>query len=722
MTEERPQYIGRYEVITRLAIGGMAELFLARERGIAGLERLVVLKRILPHLADNPSFIDMFLREARIVARLAHPNVVQIFDLGEEDGSFYIAMEYIHGSTVRELQVLNSRDEGRFPLPVATGIVIQALRGLHAAHELKDLDGKTLGLVHRDVSPHNLMCTTDGHVKLLDFGVAKATEEGLEATYSGNLKGKFAYMSPEQARRKPLDRRSDVFGMGIVVWEMLTGRRLFKRDNEMDMMQAVLSGEVPSILQYNRDVPQAIDDIVHRALRRDRDERWASADAMRKKLSRVAADAGLPTSEDVIREFVSETAGPQLKLRRSTLQNALERSLTSFEREGLLHATGSESGSVDTEVDIPLALKMTRKAIEQSNSSSKSGVQTEDPAGTSGETVVSPTRRDVDDETAATQDEGRGRRRALLYAIPLVVVALVAAAYFSVPKLVDSGGTFDDPVLLGEPLPMAWSPTVEPELLKKEIEPLRRYLEHTTGRPIPIQITKSYGESSRKLIDGEVAFAVLPPLMYVRTKERNAQVDPIAIKLFDGAEQSDGLLLVRGDSKVRTLEDLEGGTFCFTDKNSTTGHFLPRAFLRRQGYDINEFVGEIHWSGDHISGLRDLVAGKCDAAATYSGAFISADKLGIPVGRLRQIAITGNIPQDAVVAGPAVKPSDKEAMKNALLAFDSKKDLGKERLGETQRLTSFEPVEDSRYDFLRELITEFKGPDPPEEADEDAGD
>ena len=226
MSDERPQRIGRYEVITRLAVGGMAELFLARERGLAGLERVVVLKRILPQLANKATFVDMFLREARIAARLAHPNVVQIFDLGEEDGAFYIAMEYIHGTTVRELQILCEQQDRRFPLDVTICVIIQSLRGLHVAHDLADLEGRPLGLVHRDVSPHNLMCTADGNVKLLDFGVAKATEEGLESTYSGNLKGKFAYMSPEQARGAVLGAASDVHALGAVLYHCLSGRPL----------------------------------------------------------------------------------------------------------------------------------------------------------------------------------------------------------------------------------------------------------------------------------------------------------------------------------------------------------------------------------------------------------------------------------------------------------------------------------------------------------------
>src|SRR5690606_29276569 len=184
----------------------MAEIYLARERGLAGLERLVVIKRILPHLVHQASFVEMFLREARIIARLAHPNVVQIHELGEDKGSYFIALEYIHGCTVRELQVLSARADMAFPLDVSLSIIAEACRGAHAAHELKDKDSRPLGLVHRDISPHNLMVTGQGHVKLLDFGIAKAAE-GFESTASGNLKGKYAYMSPEQCLHLPLDRR-----------------------------------------------------------------------------------------------------------------------------------------------------------------------------------------------------------------------------------------------------------------------------------------------------------------------------------------------------------------------------------------------------------------------------------------------------------------------------------------------------------------------------------
>lgn len=706
MREDLPR-IGRYEVVTRLAIGGMAELFLARERGIAGLERLVVLKRILPHLADKPRFIDMFLREARIVARLAHPNVVQIFDLGEDDGNYYIAMEYIHGSTVRELQVLSRQHRRKFPLDVAVGVLIQSLRGLHAAHDLKDLDGKTLGLVHRDISPHNLMCTTDGTVKLLDFGVAKATEEGLEATHSGHLKGKFAYMSPEQARRQEIDRRSDVFGMGVVAWEMLTGERLFKRDHEVDMMKAVLQETVKPPSSYDDSVPPAIDLVVMRALERDRDVRWANADVMRQELIAAAQSASLDTGPDRIGEWVEQTAGTHLALRRETLQKALEHSLTAGEREDLLHVTGSESGSVDTEIDIDLAVKMTQDAIRDAKerSSSGSGSGSFGGAAVSAETVVDRPRTFPEHET---ETEGGGRTSPVV--LGFAVVALIAVLAIIGGSVFGGEESADAPVLLGEPIGIAWAPTVDPDILRKEIEPLRKYLERSLGRPVTIDVTESYAESSKLLLAGEAPFAVLPPLMYVRTQLKDDRVEPLAIKLFDGAASSDGLLLARGDSPFLKLEDLRGKRFCFTDEDSTTGNFLPRAYIRREGHDPEAFIGEVHWSGDHIQGLRDLLADKCDAAATYSGAFISADQLDIPVGQLRQIAITGNVPQDPIVAGPTVSSTDREAMRRALLSFDPKAEIGADKLGSTQRITAFAAGENAQFDSLREVVKEFQTP------------
>ena len=258
--------LGRYELIERIATGGMAEIFLALERGVQGLERLVVIKRILPHLAQHERFVDMFLEEARIVARINHPNVVLIHELGEENGSFFIAMEYVAGSSFRTLMRSAAKADIPIPLDVCVGLITQACAGTHAAHEIKGASGEHIGLVHRDISPHNLMVTADGHVKLLDFGIAKATEIAEEHTKTGALKGKVHYMSPEQCQQRGLDRRSDVFALGICMWELCTARRLFKRESELMTMQAIVAGDTWAAKEFRPDMSDELNDAIMRAL------------------------------------------------------------------------------------------------------------------------------------------------------------------------------------------------------------------------------------------------------------------------------------------------------------------------------------------------------------------------------------------------------------------------------------------------------------------------
>jgi eukaryotic-like serine/threonine-protein kinase len=234
---------GPYTLLAKLATGGMAQVFLARQT-TDGQERLVVLKRILPHLAENEEFVRMFLQEARVAARLNHPGIAQIYDLGKVKDSYFIAMEYIHGEDFRRI-VRQSTAEGRtLPIPLAVRMLIGACEALEFAHAKVDEAGKPLQIVHRDVSPQNLLVTFEGGVKVIDFGIAKAADSA-NVTRTGVLKGKYSYMSPEQAEGRRVDRRSDVFALGIILYELITQQRLFKRASDLATIQAVLACKVP---------------------------------------------------------------------------------------------------------------------------------------------------------------------------------------------------------------------------------------------------------------------------------------------------------------------------------------------------------------------------------------------------------------------------------------------------------------------------------------------
>ncbi len=273
---------GKYKLFASLGRGGMADVFLAVSRGPLGFNKLVVVKRLRATLADDPSFLNMFLDEARLAARLNHPNVVHTYEVGEEGGSFFIAMEYLEGQSLnRVIKDLAKRGE-QLDEAVCARIISDALAGLHHAHTLRDYDGRPLEIVHRDVSPHNVFVTYDGQVKLVDFGIAKAASSST-VTEVGVLKGKVAYMAPEQAMGAPIDCRADVFGMGVVLWELLARRRLLAGDTAAATLHKLLNEPIPSISSA-RDVDAGLAAIVGRALEKDPDRRYQSAQEMREAI------------------------------------------------------------------------------------------------------------------------------------------------------------------------------------------------------------------------------------------------------------------------------------------------------------------------------------------------------------------------------------------------------------------------------------------------------
>ncbi len=262
----------------------MAEIYLARQTSIAGFQKLLVIKRILPHLSREDVFVEMFLDEARIAAQINHPNVVQIYDLGCVEGQYFIAMEYLEGEGLAE--VMRQARKQRQPIPpvLAAGMALQVCEGLHHAHTMLGPDGEPLKVVHRDINPQNVFVLYSGGVKLVDFGIAKAAKR-FSQTSTGMLKGKYGYMSPEQIMNLSLDARSDVYSAGVVLWEMLTGRRLFRQSNELEILKAITEQDPPPPSSVLPTVPQALDEITMKALKRSRDLRYQTAGEMRLELS-----------------------------------------------------------------------------------------------------------------------------------------------------------------------------------------------------------------------------------------------------------------------------------------------------------------------------------------------------------------------------------------------------------------------------------------------------
>jgi serine/threonine protein kinase len=281
--------LGKYQLIDRLGRGGMAEVWRAKIVGPAGFQRTVVVKQILPHLAEDKHLLDMFVREARLCARLSHSNIVQVFELGDQDGEYFLAMEYVRG---QDLVSVLRRHLGRTALPppgFGAYVVREVCRALAYAHSLTDESGKPLGLIHRDVSPSNVMIAYDGSVKLLDFGIAKALNEASEhLTQTGVLKGKFGYMSPEQVEGKPIDHRTDLFACGVLLHELLTGRRLFRGQSDAHTIDLVRAAEVKPPSFFNPEVPAELDRITLRALARNLDERYPRCDDLAYELDRIS--------------------------------------------------------------------------------------------------------------------------------------------------------------------------------------------------------------------------------------------------------------------------------------------------------------------------------------------------------------------------------------------------------------------------------------------------
>jgi eukaryotic-like serine/threonine-protein kinase len=311
------RHLGRYELLARLASGGMGEIFLARLEGAAGFEKLFAVKRILPQYAAEPRFRRMLIAEAQIAARMSHAHICQVYELGESAGQLYIVMEYLDGATLLALLRACAKLRTRLELGFIAAVAAQVTDALHYAHELRD-KGESLHVVHRDISPANIFVCESGPAKILDFGIAKVKDAS--STQTDTVKGKYAYMAPEQLRGEEIDRRADVFALGIVLYEMLALRRLFQRQTDYLTFDAVLERPIPELQRFRPDVPDGVAAVVHTALARDPARRFATA----RQLGTALADAiGKPWSSPEVGELVRAKLAADRERQRAAIARAL---------------------------------------------------------------------------------------------------------------------------------------------------------------------------------------------------------------------------------------------------------------------------------------------------------------------------------------------------------------------------------------------------------------
>ncbi len=319
--QSSPVWFGKYKLLERIAVGGMAEVFLAVRPGLEGFEKTLAIKRIRPHLTSEEAFVKMFLNEAKLAAQLQHPNVVQIYDLGKINSSFYIAMEYISGRDMSRVVPKAERLGIQFPIEYAMAIAERVLDGLAYAHTKSDDFGEPLHIVHRDITPENIMVAWNGNVKILDFGIAKATTQ-TDQTKAGEIKGKLSYMSPEQGMGKVLDERSDIFTLGVVLYEWITGYKLFTGENEMAILKSIIDGRIYPPSYFREDIPEPLEDVLMRALQKDREARYQSARDMQFDIQQWLHSAEFIPTSTHLANFMKQIFVDEIERERTQLAAA----------------------------------------------------------------------------------------------------------------------------------------------------------------------------------------------------------------------------------------------------------------------------------------------------------------------------------------------------------------------------------------------------------------
>ena len=443
-----PIMFGRFRVLARLGIGGMGEVFLAVHEGAGGFKRRVALKRLLPHLIYDGDAGESLLAEASLLAQLHHPNICEVYSLEEVEGQHCIVMEYLEGLSLNELVKQSVQRDSHLPLPLVTALFAQACEGLHYAHELRDADGRPMDLIHRDVSPHNLFVTYHGVTKLLDFGIAKTTASA-EKTATGAIKGKTAYVSPEQVRARPLDRRTDIFSLGVSLYEALTLVSPFRRESMFATIEAIARATPPALPRLRPTVGKRLTAVVGRALAQDPDRRFSTAIEVRTALMESVEPQARPWSRDRVATYLREVFADALEAHEKQLASWTALASTGDNIETLVDVRPAESDSETSE--------KTRSRTDPSGGSAIREAETRSAVGLEPVAASSTPDVGVSVEIASSGEQMRApRNRALLpAALAAAAVALAATWYLATRE----GATAEPVVIYRERSTPAESPT-----------------------------------------------------------------------------------------------------------------------------------------------------------------------------------------------------------------------------------------------------------------------
>lgn len=613
----------------------MAEVFVACEA--SNTDRLLVVKRILPHLAQNPEFVDSFAREAKLSSGIHHPNVIRIVDIGEWENVPFIVMEYLEGVSLKELLTVTRNNGVALPIGVVLHLITQACAGAHAAHELLDPTGRPYGLVHRDITPHNLMVDEHAHVKLLDFGIAKA-REGMDQTRTGVLKGKIAYMSPEQCRQERLDRRADVFSLAVVTYQLLTGEKPFSATSELATMQAIILNRYRPLLEARPEVPAALARAVEEGMASEAARRPPTALAFSRLLMEAALHAGIEVRPGDAEQWLRDTLAPSLRVKRAAVERAAARTLGSL----------SDPGEPNTNPSMwSTGVSRIREFV---------------PSARGDAAAPSPSSVGPVPPSSIT--------RALTVGVAAVCAVAMGGASFQWASENHAGldAFAAAPPSESSAITLLLGPTDDAVASIAFVEPVRRHLEYELGRTVMIELADDPLDAA-KAIAAEIQFALLPEPIVALAQQLDPAVKVIAVEEVDRTATLDGVLVVRRDGPIKRLADLPATmVVCWVDEWSTTGYALPRRFLDHMGVAPERLIPRI--SGSHDQVLRDVLDGKCEVGATHDSSLFAAAQRGIASHRLRILGITGTTAHDMFVANGQASDELVDELRHALLGFD----------------------------------------------------